>query len=762
MLQKKSIATLTMLRLIYVVNHSYPLSSNGYAVRTHGVAAALARCGIEVIVISSQGASYGHIRDHGRNPVIETRIDGVRYLNLPSTPRQVALNGNHLDRSIDLFAEILKVFKPHVVMAASNWQNALPAAEAAHEAKLPFFYEVRGFWEMSQASWDPNYENSTEYRNVADRETQVAAKADHVFTINRLMREELSQRGVAESKVHVVPNGVNEVSQHQKNISLSREFLGIRSKYLVGYIGSFNVYEGLEDLISSVGRLRKQGMDVALLLVGSGENKGLADDLSNPCPKTSTYRKIEAEMAAGQFLYMPGRVPIDQVGAYYALLDLVVIPRKPFAVCELVSPIKPLEAIAHGKVVLMSDVAPLKDLAATSDNFHYFAKGNLDSLTEKLNELLSRENFSPTRCEVLERMKWENCVSTLLEKIKLCASDTTRKKPLQKISFQKSCASHSNSASKIAWQFPNRTEELAASRHDSVDGYLSAPWASMIETRSGKNTLANVHSRTASQADRSHQTLHTVCQHLYWQEAAIDWENLGITDAWLSHAAETGIRPNSSASSATLPRNHAWPLYAVNVEDPDRRVGLTMGKNPRSKRYLASFIGAHMPHYISESRLKLQMHAKNPSFYIKSTGQQWHYHGAVHEHQVQGKPLDRVYQVDDSVSEYNQVLSDSVFALCPAGAGRNTIRLWEAMAVGAIPVLVDEPPLFPKGGSLPEIDWNKIVLQFAAVDIPNLPMLLRRIPQQEILERQQRAMEAYRHVRVMRCFPHEETAAAGK
>ncbi|MEY5013231.1 MAG: hypothetical protein RLY69_946, partial [Verrucomicrobiota bacterium] len=160
--------------------------------------------------------------------------------------------------------------------------------------------------------------------------------------------------------------------------------------------------------------------------------------------------------------------------------------------------------------------------------------------------------------------------------------------------------------------------------------------------------------------------------------------------------------------------------------------------------------------------LKLQMHAKNPSFYIKSTGQQWHYHGAVHEHQVQGKPLDRVYQVDDSVSEYNQVLSDSVFALCPAGAGRNTIRLWEAMAVGAIPVLVDEPPLFPKGGSLPEIDWNKIVLQFAAVDIPNLPMLLRRIPQQEILERQQRAMEAYRHVRVMRCFPHEETAAAGK
>jgi hypothetical protein len=227
---------------------------------------------------------------------------------------------------------------------------------------------------------------------------------------------------------------------------------------------------------------------------------------------------------------------------------------------------------------------------------------------------------------------------------------------------------------------------------------------------------------------------------------------MGVTDVWLSHAAETGIRPDSIALDIPLPRIHAWPLYAVNVEDFKRRKGLIIGKNPRAKRYLASYIGAHMSHYISESRLKLQMHAKNPSLYIKSTGEQWHYHGAVYEHQIDGRPLESVYQIDDSVEEYNEVLSDSVFALCPAGAGRNTIRLWEAMAVGSIPVLVDEPPLFPQGGSLPPIDWAKIVIQLSVEDIPNLPLILRKIPMEEIKSRQRLAMEAYSHVREMRCF----------
>jgi len=232
------------------------------------------------------------------------------------------------------------------------------------------------------------------------------------------------------------------------------------------------------------------------------------------------------------------------------------------------------------------------------------------------------------------------------------------------------------------------------------------------------------------------------------------WATCGITDVWLSHAAESGVRPEHPNPSVRLPRIHGWPLYAVNVEDPERRAGLLVGKNPRRKRYLASFIGAQMDHYISESRLRLTQHVKNPSFHIEITGAEWHFQGPTYAHQVDGCPLQDVYRIGESVKRYNEVLSDSVFAICPAGAGRNTIRLWEAMAVGAIPVLLDEPPAYPAGGILPLIDWNRIVIQLSLSDIPMLPLLLRRIPQAEVLTRQRLAIEAYRHVRQLRCFDH--------
>jgi len=310
--------------------------------------------------------------------------------------------------------------------------------------------------------------------------------------------------------------------------------------------------------------------------------------------------------------------------------------------------------------------------------------------------------------------------------------------------------------SEIKWQFPNRTEEKAALVHvEDSEKYREIPWATLIDRRwvglakndHKQSTLAQIAGQNISCV-----SLHTVCQHVYWTEAAAAWAELGITDVWLSHAAESGVRPGSAKPVVPHPRIHPWPLYAVNVEEPDRRGGIVIGKNPRAKKYLASFIGAHMPHYISESRCRLKQLAKNPSFYIKLTGDQWHFHGVVMEHQVEGKPLTGVYKIDESVTEYNEVLSESVFALCPAGAGRNTIRLWEAMAVGAIPVLIDEPPLFPQGGSLPPIDWDKIVIQLSIEDIPNLPLILRKISMEEIKTRQRLAMEAYAHVRVMRCF----------
>lgn len=695
------------------------------------------------------------------NPIVETgkgerrgyKLDGVRYIKLIKPFFAEGLPWeSYCNLAVEELKEWIHIARPACVIAASNWRTAWPASIAAAESGVPFFYDVRGFWELSRVSSEPEWINSEEFAEEVSQESGVLQKANKIFTINRFMMEELVKRGADREKIGLVPNGVDRVERRREKLSES-EALQYPGRILL-YAGSFNAYEGLDDLIQGAAQLWHEGIDLSLILLGSSTSSSGMGGLG--CLALEGYKKQAAELGFADRLFMPGRVSPERLAAYYEKADVVVIPRRPVPVAEIVSPLKPMEAIFYGKKVLMSNVAPLKELESVSKNFYYFQKGDISSLVTELKNLLSKEEVARPAAPVpdLSSFSWQKCVDPIVaavESLSMSGAGQVR---------NSSTAWGCRQPQALPWQFPNRTEQAAAKSHGETDSYFAAAWAALIDRRAGEDPAKRMApSRRFRPSVILQKSLHTVCQHVLWREVAEDWLECGVTDVWLSHAAESGIRSGSVVPSGALPRIHAWPLYAVNVEDYDRRRGLSIGKNPRSKRYLASFIGAHMSHYISESRLKLQLHAKNPSFYIKSTGDQWHFHGVVWDHQVRGKPVASVYRIDDSVEEYNRVLSDSVFALCPAGAGRNTIRLWEAMAVGAIPVLVDEPPLFPEGGSLPLIDWGKIVLQFSPEDIPNLPLLLRRIPQQEILNRQQRAMAAYRHIRGMTCFPNKKAEA---
>ena len=143
--------------------------------------------------------------------------------------------------------------------------------------------------------------------------------------------------------------------------------------------------------------------------------------------------------------------------------------------------------------------------------------------------------------------------------------------------------------------------------------------------------------------------------------------------------------------------------------------------------------------------------ADQPGFTIKVTGQ-WHFEEVVYRHQMMHLPLDEVYSVDESVVRYNALLSDSLFSLCPSGAGPNTLRLWESLAVGAVPVLLGVPPVLPRGGTLPAIDWERIVIRVPDDRLHDLPALLRAMPIEEIRQRQRLGLQAFEQVRVQRCF----------
>lgn len=408
-------------RILYAVNHCYPFSSNGYAVRTHGVAAGLVKNGCHVIAASKLGLPWERTGFNEPNFKNCHLIDGVRYIHSFLAPLQGTVTEQQAKRAqcaVDTLVEQIRVFKPAAVMAASNWNNALPALQAAQITGLPFFYEVRGFWEISRSAREPEWKNSPAFLNEVKQETAIAKAANKVFTLNPFMRTELIKRGIDAKKIELVPNGFSGWMPTPLS-PLDKSALGIKSQYTIGYIGSFNIYEGLEDAIEALALLRGEGIDVNLLLVGSGESLGFSD--KNKCLTTLKYRALAEMLGVSDYLITPGRVDPEKAEAFYHLLDVVVIPRRPLEVCELVSPMKPLEAAAYGKCVLMSDVAPLAELAEFSPNFHYFKKGNAQSMANKLMQLLSLKSpieLNNQQCNKLQERTWAQNVLPIVNAMK--------------------------------------------------------------------------------------------------------------------------------------------------------------------------------------------------------------------------------------------------------------------------------------------------------------------------------------------------------
>jgi hypothetical protein len=313
----------------------------------------------------------------------------------------------------------------------------------------------------------------------------------------------------------------------------------------------------------------------------------------------------------------------------------------------------------------------------------------------------------------------------------------------------------------LFWQFPCKTEANSFEKHKKMkrprlesgvlDVYIGLPWATFIDAEMYDNLAINSIKTRLTGFKQTLKDLgvtlkvHTVCQHVYWHKFIDIWNAIGVTDLWLSHCPKKNVYKIGALNL------HPWSLFAVNVEDPNRNIGLLFGKKPTEKKYLASFIGAHYEHYISNVRLQLFQFSDLNDFYIK-VSDKWHFHDVVYLHQMKGLPLEDTYRIDDEVYNYNNVLSDSVFALCPSGAGPNSLRLWEALAVGSIPVILGEPPLMPRGGSLHEIDWDKIIITIDENDISNLPTILRSFSMEEIIIRQDLAMNAYQLVKNQRCF----------
>ncbi len=368
-----------MTRVLHILDHSLPLQS-GYTFRTRAILKAQQRAGLEVRAITG-------LRHQAQGPAHEA-IDGLTFhrtvgaaAGLPVLRewREIA----RLAAAIDL---LCAEWQPDVLHAHSPALCGMAALRIARRRSLPLVYEIRAFWEDAAVGNGTGEEGSLKYRLTRSLENHVVAGADAVVTICAGLKGDLAARGFDPGHITLSPNGVDLAlfgDPPAPEPALAAQ-LGLGEGPVIGFIGSFYDYEGLDVLIAAMPQVLERLPGARLLLVGGG-----------PCD--AALRAQVAASPAAAAIHFTGRVPHGEVARYYALMDVMAYARKARRLTELVTPLKPLEAMAQGKLVAASAVGGHRELITDGITGTLFAPDDPSACAQALGDLL----LAPERWDTL-------------------------------------------------------------------------------------------------------------------------------------------------------------------------------------------------------------------------------------------------------------------------------------------------------------------------------------------------------------------------
>jgi PEP-CTERM/exosortase A-associated glycosyltransferase len=299
------------------------------------------------------------------------RLPGVRYV------REMRAT----ERRLDLLVE---EFRPDVLHAHSPVLNALPALRVGRRHAIPVLYEVRALWEDAAVDHGRTREGSLRYRTSRALETYVLRDAAHVTTICEGLRKEIVARGVPDDRVTVVPNAVDPElfdAGREPDAGLRRT-LRLAGADVIGFAGSFFAYEGIDLLIDALARLAPTHRNLRALLIGGGPQE------------VALRAQVSAQRLEDRVVFV-GRVPHAEMQRYYDLIDVLAYPRHRMRLTELVTPLKPLEAMAQGRMIVASDVGGHRELIRDGDTGFLFAAGDVGALATLIERVLREREQWP-------------------------------------------------------------------------------------------------------------------------------------------------------------------------------------------------------------------------------------------------------------------------------------------------------------------------------------------------------------------------------
>lgn len=357
------------LRVVSILHSSLPSHTGGYTGRAQGILKGLANVGVEIRPYTRPGFYSERVDKKAEFPYPVQIVDGIAYRHLPTDVKRSQGEYEYMYKAINWYRRAIMAERPDVVHLRSTHLSALPAMIAAHSLNIPTVYEVSGLWELV-------YEGRGQLgrANRARRmEDAVCALSDKVVTMNNSMASLLNERAGFDLQIGMVPNAV-DISK----FALTPDLADARPfNFDLGYVGSLVDYEGLGTLIEALAVVReKSGREIRARIVGNG----------NELPK---LKELARTFGVEDNVHFPGRVSADEAVRQYDDVNIVVLPRLSTPATEVVTPLKPFEAMAAGRPLILSDVSALQEVSEHGNCALVFRSGDAEDLADKIIQLLN-------------------------------------------------------------------------------------------------------------------------------------------------------------------------------------------------------------------------------------------------------------------------------------------------------------------------------------------------------------------------------------
>ena len=407
------------MKVLHILDHSLPQQS-GYVYRTLNILKAQRSLGWQTLHLTSP--------KQGPAELAQEVVDGWHFYRTSPRPPTVSSVWNEVDvmrtmaRRID---DVVRTVKPTAIHAHSPLLNGYPALWVARRHRLPIVYEVRAFWEDAAVDHGTASEGGFRYRATRALETALMRRVDAVVPICNGLYADIAARGISESKLFIVRNFV-DLRHFQPKRPPDNE---LRRRHrltdctVLGFIGSFYPYEGLLFLLRAVARLFARRPDVKLLLVGGG-------------PQAATIEQEIESLGLADRIVMTGRIPHEEVDSYYDLIDILVYPRRRMRLTEIVTPIKPIEAMAKGQNILASDVGGHREIIGDQVTGKLFEADSVDDFLMKINEMLDdRQSLSRLAENARAHVARRHSVEMAAERYAQIFKTVLDLAPLQRLQF---------------------------------------------------------------------------------------------------------------------------------------------------------------------------------------------------------------------------------------------------------------------------------------------------------------------------------------